>query len=129
MTGCDANSGFYGKGKKSVYDPVAKSPVAQQQLSRCGDSLDLPVVHQTIADTAQMVQRYLTTIHGIPAQIHGIPCADGSAIPDNDTWHPSPSSHDMSYIWRQEAHQGRVPCSEVEDTEEQIICPSPSRCK
>lgn len=41
MTGCDANSGFYGKGKKSVYDRVAKSPVAQQQLSRCGDSLDL----------------------------------------------------------------------------------------
>ena len=41
MTGCDANSGFYGKGKKLVYDRVAKSPVAQQQLSRCGDSIDL----------------------------------------------------------------------------------------
>ena len=27
MTGCDANSSFYGKGKKSVYDRVAKSPV------------------------------------------------------------------------------------------------------
>ena len=29
MTGCDANFGFYGKGKKSVYDQVAKSTVAQ----------------------------------------------------------------------------------------------------
>ena len=41
MTGCDANSGFYGKGKKSVYDKVAKSPVARRQLLRCGDNLDL----------------------------------------------------------------------------------------
>jgi len=41
MTGCDANSGFYGKGKKSVYDQVANSPVARRQLSRCGESLDL----------------------------------------------------------------------------------------
>ena len=29
MTGFDANSGFYGKGMKSVYDQVAKSPVAR----------------------------------------------------------------------------------------------------
>jgi len=35
MTGCDANSGFYGNGKKSVYDQVAKSHVARRQLSRC----------------------------------------------------------------------------------------------
>ena len=41
MTGCDANSSFYGKGKKSVYDRVAKNPVARRQLSRCGDSVDL----------------------------------------------------------------------------------------
>ncbi|KAJ8349632.1 hypothetical protein SKAU_G00247620 [Synaphobranchus kaupii] len=40
ITGCDANSGFYGKGKSSVYDKVAKSPVAQQQHLQCGDSLD-----------------------------------------------------------------------------------------
>ena len=33
MTGCDANSGLYGKDKKYIYDQVAKSPVAQQQLS------------------------------------------------------------------------------------------------
>ena len=41
ITGCDANSSFYGKGKSSVYDKVMKSPVAQQQLLQCGDSLDL----------------------------------------------------------------------------------------
>ena len=41
MTGCDANSSFYSKGKKSVYDRVANSPVARQQLSRCGDTINL----------------------------------------------------------------------------------------
>ena len=41
FTGCDANSGIYGKGKSSVYDKVAKSPVARWQLSHCGDTLDL----------------------------------------------------------------------------------------
>ena len=40
FTGCDANSGFYGKGKLSVYEKVAKSAAAQQQLSKCGDRLD-----------------------------------------------------------------------------------------
>jgi len=41
MTGCDANSGFYGKGIKLVYDRVAKSPEAHRQLSRCGNSIDI----------------------------------------------------------------------------------------
>ena len=41
FTGCDANSSFYGKGKSSVYDKVAKNSTAQWQLSQCGDSLDL----------------------------------------------------------------------------------------
>ena len=30
MTGCDANSSFYGKGKTSVYGQVMKSTVAQR---------------------------------------------------------------------------------------------------
>lgn len=30
ITGCDANSGFYGMGKSSVYYKVAKSPVARR---------------------------------------------------------------------------------------------------
>ena len=41
MTGCDANSGFYGKGKQSVYNQVVKNPVARHHLSCCGDSLDI----------------------------------------------------------------------------------------
>ena len=32
FTGCYANSGFYGKGKPSVYDKVVKSILAQHQL-------------------------------------------------------------------------------------------------
>ena len=44
MTCCDPNSGFYGKGMKSVYDQMAKGPVAQWQLYRCGESLDLEEV-------------------------------------------------------------------------------------
>ena len=41
VTGCDANSAFYGKSKSSVYDMVAKNAVAPQLLSKYGDSLDL----------------------------------------------------------------------------------------
>ena len=41
MTGCDANSGFYGKGKLSIFWAVAKSPHARRQLSQCGNSLEL----------------------------------------------------------------------------------------
>ena len=54
MTGCDANSGFYGKGKTSVYDQVAKSPVARRQLSWCGEDHDLDeeVVEHNMSPTA-----------------------------------------------------------------------------
>ena len=61
MTGYDANSGFYGKDKKSVYDQVIKcmikSPVARRQLSRCGDSLDLEeeVVEQLFEFTRYII--------------------------------------------------------------------------
>ena len=41
MAECHANSGFYDKGKLSVYDKVAKSAEARQQLSKCGNSLDI----------------------------------------------------------------------------------------
>ena len=41
ITGCDANSGFFGKGKSSLYSKVAKSALARQQLSRFGESLEL----------------------------------------------------------------------------------------
>ena len=41
VTGCDAKSGFYGKGKSLVYNKVAKSAVAGQLFTKSGDSLDL----------------------------------------------------------------------------------------
>ena len=41
ITGCDANSGLV---KLSVYNKVAKSPMARRQLLHCGDSLDLKEV-------------------------------------------------------------------------------------
>ena len=41
MTGCDANPGLHGNGKKLVYEQVAKIAVALRQLSWCGESLDL----------------------------------------------------------------------------------------
>ena len=40
ITGCDANSSFYGKGKSLVYDKVTRSVAAQHTLLKCGDSLD-----------------------------------------------------------------------------------------
>ena len=57
FTGCDANSGFYGKGKTSLYDKVAKSSSAWQQLSRCGGSLYLEeeVEQQLFAFTRQVI--------------------------------------------------------------------------
>ena len=59
MTGCDANSGFYGKGKKPVFDQVAKSPVgvARRQLTRCGENVDLEkeVVEQLFEFTWQVI--------------------------------------------------------------------------
>jgi len=41
MTGCDSYCSFYGKGKKLVFDQVAKSLVAQWQFLWCGDDLHL----------------------------------------------------------------------------------------
>ena len=57
FTGCDANSGFFGKGKSSLYDKVAKSSVARQQLSRCGESHHLgeDVEQDLFAFTRQVI--------------------------------------------------------------------------
>ncbi len=41
MTGCDANSCFYGHGKMSLYKKMAKSPEDRSLLSKCGESLPL----------------------------------------------------------------------------------------
>ena len=39
FTGCDGNSGFYGKGKKSLYQLAEKSPVAKRLLMHCGEDV------------------------------------------------------------------------------------------
>ena len=57
MTGCDANAGFYGKGKKLMYDQVAKSPVARRQQFWWGESLHLEeeVVEQLFEFTRHVI--------------------------------------------------------------------------
>ena len=57
MTGCDANSGFCGNGRKSVYEQVAKNRVTRLQLSRCGDSLDIEeeVVEELVEYTLYVI--------------------------------------------------------------------------
>ena len=37
MTGCDATSGFYGKGKAKLFDKVRKSDRAKEQLEHLGE--------------------------------------------------------------------------------------------
>jgi len=37
LTGCDANSSFYGIGKSLAYDKVTRSVAAQLTLLKCGD--------------------------------------------------------------------------------------------
>jgi len=41
ITGYDANSSLYGKGKSLAYDKVTSSVAAQQTLLKCGNSLDV----------------------------------------------------------------------------------------
>jgi len=41
ITGCDANSNFYAKGKSLAYDKVTRSVAKQQTLLKCGNSLDV----------------------------------------------------------------------------------------
>ena len=59
MTGCDANSCFYGHGKTTlhVYDKMAKSTKAQKILSKCGKNLPLhtDVLNDLISYVIQFV--------------------------------------------------------------------------
>ena len=42
LTGCDSNNGFYGHGKKSLYDKVAKIPRFREMIIDVGKELPLP---------------------------------------------------------------------------------------
>ena len=41
MTGCDANSGFYGHGKASLFNTLVNSSEARSLLLQCGG--DIPI--------------------------------------------------------------------------------------
>ena len=41
ITGCDHTSGFYGRGKKSVFEKLQKDQEAQHLLQKVGDCLEL----------------------------------------------------------------------------------------
>lgn len=56
MTGCDANSGFFGKGKKKTFENIEKSQIAQKQISQCGESLILEEdVLQSLMQFTQLI--------------------------------------------------------------------------
>ena len=41
ITGCDHTSGFYGRGKKSMFEKIQKDQVAQRLLQKVGECLEL----------------------------------------------------------------------------------------
>jgi len=43
LTGCDANSCFFGHGKMSLYDILSKSTESRNLISKCGECLSLSV--------------------------------------------------------------------------------------
>ncbi|MES9882370.1 MAG: hypothetical protein ABW185_15975 [Sedimenticola sp.] len=57
MTGCDANSCFYGHGKISLYEKMMKCPEARTLLSKCGDAL--PLTDDVLGDLKCYVIRYV----------------------------------------------------------------------
>jgi len=55
ITGCDANSSFYGKGKLLAYDKVTRSVAAQQILLKCGNSLDVDIIDELLKYTRNVI--------------------------------------------------------------------------
>ena len=61
LTGCDANSCFFGHGKMSLYEKLSKSAEARRLISKCGEGLTLSddvinnlksfVIHYIYGDT------------------------------------------------------------------------------
>ena len=42
LTGCDANSAFYGKGKRAIFEKINLSEKARHQIENLGDHLNIP---------------------------------------------------------------------------------------
>ena len=57
MSGCDAYSCFYGHGKTSLYEKMAKSTEDRNLLLKCGESL--PLSKDVLDDLKSYVIRYI----------------------------------------------------------------------
>ncbi|CAB3976667.1 Hypothetical predicted protein [Paramuricea clavata] len=57
MTGCDANSCFYGHGKSTLYDKMVKSVECRRLLSSCEESL--PLKEDVLNDLVSYVTRFV----------------------------------------------------------------------
>ena len=57
LTGCDANSCFFGHGKMSLYEKLSKSTEARSLISKCGDGL--PLSDDVLNDLKSFVIRYI----------------------------------------------------------------------
>ena len=57
MTGCDANSCFYGHGKSTLYDKMVKSVECRRLLSSCGERL--PLKEDVLNDLVSYVTRFV----------------------------------------------------------------------
>ena len=57
ITGCDHNSGFYGRGKKAIFEKVKKVEDARSLLHGCGDML--PISITVLHNLKQFVIKYI----------------------------------------------------------------------
>ena len=57
LTGCDANSCFFGHGKMSLYEKLSKSTEARSLISKCGEGL--PLSDDVLNDLKSFVIRYI----------------------------------------------------------------------
>ena len=57
MTGCDANSGFFGNGKKKIYEKIENSENARRNLKQCGECLEID--EEVIQDLMQFTRHIM----------------------------------------------------------------------
>ena len=57
LTGCDANSCFFGHGKMSLYEKLSKSTAARSLISKCGEGL--PLSDDVLNNLNSFVIRYI----------------------------------------------------------------------
>ena len=57
LSECDSNSGFYGHGKKQVYDGIVSNEEARHLLQKCGESI--PATDAVLRDMIKFVIKYI----------------------------------------------------------------------